>query len=188
MTVIAAAVTKQGVVMAADSQTTAGWQKQYLDRPKLWVSDQYAFGGSGMLRAIQVIRHNVTWPKYRPDEDTDLEKFLVRSVVPAIRAGVKDQGVVKTENGVDILNATLLMATGNQLVEISGDGCVCVDSIKRAAIGSGYAEALGRLGDKGPWMEADVVDAVRRAMVTNNGCGGPISVVDTKTLTVRTVQ
>lgn len=163
MTVIVAAVTGDTVTMAADGKTLAGWQTLYRNEPKLWVSGQYALGGAGDLRAIQVIRHNVTWPKYRPDEDADLEAFLVKSVVPAVRAGVKDQGIVRTESGVESV-------------------------ARRAAIGSGYAEALGRLGDAGPWTEADVIDAVRRSMQTNNGVGGPISVVNTATLTVRTVE
>ena len=189
MTVIVAALTAdQGVVMAADRLASNGWQKQYHLTPKLWVAEGFAIGAAGTMRVAQVLKHHVTWPKYRPDEDTDLEAFLVKNTVPAMRAGAKDHGVVKTKEGVEELDARLLLATGAHLAMISGDGCVVMESSNRMAIGSGYAEALGRLGDDGPWTEADVVDAVRRAIRQAVGCDGPISVVDTKTLIVRTVS
>ncbi len=188
MTVIVAALTaEQGIVMAADRLVSAGWEKQYHQVPKLWVADKFVFGASGDKRTAQVIKHHVTWPKYRPDEDTDLEQWLVKSLIPAVRTGVKDQGVIKNDNGVETLGAGFLWATGDHLAEVAGNGCVVVATSGRMAIGSGYAEALGRLGDQGPWTEADVVDAARRAIQSNRDCDGPISVVDTKTLTVRTI-
>jgi ATP-dependent protease HslVU (ClpYQ) peptidase subunit len=189
MTVIVAALTKdQGVVMAADRLVSAGWEKQYHQAPKLWTTEQFALGAAGDLRAAQVLKHHVTWPKYRPDEDTDLEKWLVKTLFPAVRAGTKDQGVVKNDSGVETLEAGFLWATADLLAEVAGNGCVTVATSGRMAIGSGSAEALGRLGDTGPWTEADVVDAARRAIQSNRGCDGPISIVDTKTLTVRTVE
>lgn len=190
MTVIVAALTKdQGVVMAADRLVTAGWEKQYHQAPKLWAAaDQYAVGAAGTMRCAQVLKHHMDWPKYRPDEDADLEAFLVKSVVPAIRAAVKDRGIVKTEHGVESWDIWLLVAVGDHLASISADGCVIQATSGRMAIGSGSAEALGRLGTTGPWTQADVVDAARRAIQTNTGCDGPISVVDTNTLTVRTVE
>jgi ATP-dependent protease HslVU (ClpYQ) peptidase subunit len=189
MTVIVAALTKdQGIVMAADRLVSNGWQKQYHQAPKLWATEQFALGAAGSMRAAQVLKHHVTWPKYRPDEDGDLEKWLVKTLVPAIRAGTKDHGIIKSDSGVETLDTTLLWATGDLLAEVSGNGCVVVATSGRMAVGSGYAEALGRLGDTGPWKEADVVDAARRAIQTNRGCDGPISVVDTKTLTVKTVE
>lgn len=186
MTVIVAARTKdQGVVLAADSVTMAGWQKEFGASAKLWTADGYAFGGAGTKRVIQVVRHHVTWPRWRRDEEPDWEAFLVKSCVPAIREGVKDQGVVKNDSGIETIDAGFLIATGDQLAEISGDGCVLAPTVGRAAIGSGFAEALGYLGDQGPWTEAAVVDAARRALITCGGCAGPIYVTDTVSLTVR---
>lgn len=188
MTVIVAALTKdQGIVMAADRLVTNSWQKQYHLTPKLWVADKLTMGAAGSMRTAQVLKYHVDWPKYRPDETDDLETFLVKEAVPAIRAGTKDRGVVKTKDGREDLETDLLLATGSHLAKIGGDGCVLMDSSGRMAIGSGYAEALGRLGDDGPWTEADVVDAVRRAIRQAVGCDGPISVVDTRTLIIRTV-
>lgn len=189
MTVIVAAVTEEnGVVMAADRLVSNGWEKQFHTAPKLWTSETWAVGGAGDLRAVQVIKHYVTWPKYRPDEESDTEGFLVKSVIPAIRTGAQGHGVLKDESGIHTINAQLIAATGDRIVEITENGSVLSEISGRAAIGSGYAEALGRLGSVGPWTEDDVIDAVRRAIRTARGCDGPISVVNTKTLTIRTVD
>lgn len=109
-------------------------------------------------------------------------------MVPAIRNGVKDHGVVKTESGIETIELTAMVAIGAKLGVIYGNGTAVTEASGRWAIGSGYAEALGRLGGTGPWTEADVVDAVRVASITARGVGGVISVVDTKTLKVRTVE
>jgi ATP-dependent protease HslVU (ClpYQ) peptidase subunit len=189
VTVIVAALTKdQGVVMAADRQVTMGARKANHEQPKLWVSGQYAFGACGCLRTAQVLKHHVTWPKFRPDEDKDWEKFLVMSVVPAIYEGVQNRGVMTDSSGVRTLDMMLCIATGEHSAVIYGNGCVIADNTGRSAIGSGSAQALGSLGDKGPWAEADVVTAAHRAAETAVGVDGPISVVDTKTLTVRTAE
>lgn len=190
MTVIVAALTKdQGVVMAADRQVTLGWQKAEHEQPKLWVSGQWVFGAAGSLRTAQVLKHHVDWPKYRPDEDTDWEVYLVKTLVPAIRAGVQGHGVLVDNSGRQVLNdGSLIVATGSHMAYIFPDGGVIADSSGRDAIGSGSAQALGALGEKGPWTETGVINAARRASTTAVGVGGPISVVDTKSLTVRTVE
>lgn len=189
MTVIVAAITADhGVVMAADRQVSNGWQRQYHDAPKLWTAANLTLGASGNLRAAQILKHYVTWPRYRADEHADLEAWLVKTVVPAIRAGIPNHGIVKTTEGVESIDATLLLAGGDRIAEISSDGSIVIPPSGRAAIGSGYPEALGRLGDAGPWAEDDVIDAVRRAIITARGCSGPISVVNTKDLQIRTVD
>lgn len=188
MTVIVAATTAEGVTMAADAQSTQGWRKKYHDQPKLWTRADFAIGAAGCSRTIQVVRHHVAWPKHRPDEDTDWEAWLVTKLVAAIRSGTKDHGVVSNESGIESINAETIVATGSQVAEVGGNGCVLTETCGRAAVGSGSTEALGRLGRAGPWTEADVIDAARRAIQTNMGCSGPISVVNTRDLVIRTVE
>ena len=189
MTVIAAALTKSGVIMAADAQISAGWQKQAHDLPKLWLSDQFAMGGAGSMRTCQILKHHATWPKYRPDENGgDLEKFAVVSLVPAIRQAAKEHGALYTHEGIEHVRTTLLLTIHDQLMEISGDGAVVIDPSGRMAIGSGYAEALGTLGDVGPWTERDVIAAAYRATLTAHGCGGPITVLNARKRTIKTVE
>lgn len=182
--IVAAKLTTGGVCIAADSLTVAGWEKLHADRSKLWVSDPYVFGAAGDVRAAQVVQHFTAWPKYRPDEDTDVEAFLVKSVVPAIFAGANDKGVVRNDSGQTRIGIELVMAWGDHLAVMWGNGCVHVPASGRIAAGSGYAEAVGYLGESGPWTPADVCEAARRASLTNLGVDGPIHYVTTIDKTV----
>lgn len=183
MTVIAAARTGANrVTIAADSEVTDGWQKGVISTPKLWVDGQWAFGAAGNLRVAQVLKYQVDWPAYDPE--IDFEGFLVCQVVPAIRSGVKGHGVVEKYKTGPWLPMSLVIATGGDLGIIAGDLCVSSDLTGRLATGSGYAEALGSLGTKGPWRQRDVIEAAKVARVSAVGVGGPISVVDTKSLEV----
>ena len=188
MTVIVAARTKTGVALAGDSRSVRGWTHSTKAAGKLWVADRWACGGAGLVRAIQCLHHHATLPKYRPDEHPDFERFTVTEVVPALRAAVKDRGVVKSDAGSENHQADLLLATGTQLVTIASDGAVMIDRAQRQAIGSGTPEALGFLGDTGPWTVRDVVEAVRRATLSDLGVAGPIWAVDTVGLAVEEVS
>jgi ATP-dependent protease HslVU (ClpYQ) peptidase subunit len=188
MTVIVAAVTGEHVTLAADRKISAGWEVKYHEQPKLWVNGKWAIGAAGSLRAAQVLKHHVSWPIYRADEEPDLEAFLVRTLVPALRSGSSSHGIVHAQNGIERIEASLLVAHGTRIATISTDGSVIAEPAQRMAIGSGSAEALGALGNRGPWTEGDVIEAARRATITDAGCGGPISVVNTATLRVRQVD
>lgn len=184
MTVIVAARMKKGVVVAADSQISAGWQKGFGEASKLWSADPYIVGGAGCVRTHQLIKHYTTWPKYRADEVTDIEAFAVKEMVPAVMQSVTNQGVVHSVNGVTSLLCELVVAWADHFIVMSGNGAVVTDSLGRCAIGSGYAEALGHLGDKGPWTVEQVVEAARRATLSARGCSGPIDYVTTVDRTI----
>jgi ATP-dependent protease HslVU (ClpYQ) peptidase subunit len=186
VTVIVAARTKDDfIIMAGDRQVTKGWVKGIHEQPKLWVSSDWVGGGAGSMRAIQCVKHFADLPRYRPDEDMDWEAFTVKSLVPAIRSGLKDTGAMKSEHGCDSARIDALFAVKNRIVEVSGDFCAFSDNSGRAATGSGAEVALGFLGESGPWTEKDVVEAVNRAVQVAVGVGPPIDVADTKTLTLR---
>lgn len=188
MTVIVAALTKShGVVMACDSLTTNGWAKEYGARSKVWVDGKYVIGAAGCVRTSQVIKHYTDWPRYRPDEDEDIYDFVVKQIVPAIRRAVDGHGVLRNKEGRESVDSELLVAWGDNIAAVSGNGAVVVPRDHYAATGSGYAEALGALGEVGPWKKAQVIEAARRATVTAVGCDGPIKYATTKSLTVEEV-
>lgn len=182
MTVVVAAQTRRGITMAADTQTTTGWTRHRHNTPKLWTDGRYLTGWAGTLRDIQVIRHWTTWPKHPPGED--VETFAVRKLVPALRSAVADAGVMETDDGRESIHACGLIAWGHNLVAIDGDWSVFVPHQGRIAIGSGSAEALGALGDDGPWTDEQVYLAAKRASELDVYCGGPIHWADTDKLTV----
>lgn len=184
MTVIVAARLKGGgVALAADSQWTAGWRKGTTDA-KIWTAGSYIVGAAGGMREAQIVRHFTTWPKHRPDEDTDTEAFAVKQIVPALRTAVADKGVLVNSSGLERVSVELLTAWDDNIVTIHDNFCIGVEP-DRYAIGSGADEALGALGDKGPWTLAQVVEAARRATITNLGCGGTIHYATTKHPTVK---
>jgi ATP-dependent protease HslVU (ClpYQ) peptidase subunit len=184
VTVIAAAKTVDGgVTLAADSQTSSGWTKDYRDTPKLWVDGLWAIGGAGSLRTIQVLKHHVTWPRYRPDED-DWESFLVKEAVPALVKALSANGQLERESNVEHWSASLVVANQDDLAVIYGGGCVWVPKT-RVAIGSGESEAYGFLGDQEQYESLDVIQAAERATLTNIGCSGDIAWVDTRDYEVR---
>lgn len=192
--IVGAQTSKHGVVMACDSQISAGWEKMRTSlHQKIWVAGSsgqesfYLVGGSGTLRPIQAIRHFTDWPIFRPDEDDDIERFAVRRLGPALKKAVADAGAMETLDGCEYWPATLMIAWDDHLIIVDGDRCVTAPSENRCAIGSGYAEALGSLGDSGTYKKADVIEAARRSTVTARGVSGPIHVADTKTMIVEEI-
>ncbi len=189
MTVVVAAYTPNGVVIAADAQTTAGSQKSYNETPKIWLAGDLGFGGSGCLRSVQVMKYHVDWVSICEERhDLEWEPWLVKQVVPAIHDAAGSHGTLRNNDGVLSTSLTLLACTGNEIAEISGNGAVCVEAAGRSAIGSGYAEALGALGNDGPWSTEEVIAAARRATFTNWGCSGPITVMNVRTKSIWTVE
>ena len=188
MTVVASAVTKKdGIVIAVDSQVTDGdYLKQDGFPYKLWIDQEnnYIFGACGSIREIQTLQYHVEWPKFRPDEH-ELMKFAITEIVPAIRSGLDDLGVLSKSKGVESLESSFIMAWEDNMIHIGPDFCVFPNIKGRMADGSGYAEALGALGDKGPWTKEDVIEAARRATLTAQGVGGDIYWVSTKNLIIQ---
>ena len=177
MTVVVAAPTPDGIVMATDSLTTDGQLALYSASSKLAVSGPYTYGMAGSKRVAQVIRYATAWP----DPDTtvlkttgDVEAFLVTRVVPAIQQACADAAVLETESGVHRFDAELLLVVANTIAAIDGEGCVHIERAGRWAIGSGAQIALGSLGDHGPWDSHDVAEAARLAIRQTIGCGGGI--------------
>lgn len=188
MTVIVGALTrKDGIVLAADSELSYGsWQKEDGFPSKLWVDREhgYIFGGCGTLREIQVLQYHVEWPKFRPNEH-ELMKFAITEVVPSIRSGIADHGILNTSKGVESLDSSFIMAWDENLIGVYTDFAVTEGVNGRIAMGAGYAEAYGSLGENGPWTKDDVIEAARRATLTAQGVGGDIYYVSTKDLKIR---
>lgn len=192
MTVIVAGLTKRdGVVIAADSEISWGlWLKQDGYGDKLWVDDDtgYIFGGCGTVRDIQVMQHYVEWPKKWRDGEGTLLKFAVTQIVPAMKAGMYGHGVIREKNGIEQIESAIIMAWEDTIIEIDSDFSVMPAVHGRAAVGSGYAEAYGHLGDAGIYTKSQVIEAARRATLTAQGVGGDIYFITTKNPVVQKVE
>lgn len=178
MTVIAGAITDDGVVIAADSQVTTGNFKS-AGVKKVWATDQFILGWAGIARASQVVQYETDWPVMTQAHQKDPERFAVVSLVPAI------EEVLKKRN-YELKDLDLLVGTpGNHLLRIEYGFVEVADQM---TIGSGRTEALGALGMVGPWSEKDVIESVRRACASNTGCSLPMTVGNARDLRVYTVE
>jgi ATP-dependent protease HslVU (ClpYQ) peptidase subunit len=185
MTVIVSALTKaDGIVIAADSRVTQGEIEEDGFPYKLWTNKNYIFGGAGGVRELQTLQYHVEWPKWRPDE-YDVMKFAVTEVVPSIKSGIEDLGVLNDKKGSHTLDILTVMAWEENLIQISTDFSILPAVNGRIAIGAGQAQVYGFLGDSGTWTKKDVIEAVRRASTTGVGVGGDIYYVSTKDPKVR---
>lgn len=189
MTVITAAITKQdGVVIAADSQISWGdWTKSNEGSGKLWVEKdrRYIFGACGSVRVSQVIQHWTEWPEFRDYHKDNIEQFVIKEIIPAIRESLQEHGSLETAKKVESFDAGFIMAWDDILVTIDSDFSVTIPVSGRWAMGSGLSEAFGSLGDEGPWTKNDVIKAARMATKTAQGVGGEIYYVTSKSLEVR---
>ena len=178
-----------GVNVVADSQISDDWSKLNGYPDKIWMEKDlgYVFGSSGSIRTAQVVRFATDWPRFREDEN-DLPKFAVLEFVPALKAALENHGLLKEKNGVESMDSEFIVAWGEHFFSIEGDFSVMMPVDGRLAIGGGYAEAYGALGDWGTWDVEDVVEAVRRASLTARGVGGDIYFVTTEELQIRKVD
>jgi len=184
MTVVVAAVTKRdGVVMACDSEISYGWNKDNDGWNKIWVDDRNNFliGGCGSIRAMQIFKYWVQLPQNNGD---DPEKFGVEQVTPIVRHELGEHGALYQNKKSEYFEGGFMVSWGNELMSVDSDFGIFVPSSGRHAIGSGQAEALGHLGNTGPWSKADVIEAARKATLTAVGVGGPLWVGTTKSMEI----
>ena len=182
MTVIAAAITEdEGVVLVGDSEITSGFTKDVDGYSKLWTVNHhhnYIVGGCGSVRAIQIIKHWTDWP-YSHCYDDD-EEFAVKGLVSRIRDVLSEHGALIVSKKTESFDGSIILAYEDKLIVIDEDFSVTIPESGRYAIGSGQSEALGSLGNEGPWTKDDVIEAARRATLTALGVGGPLWIVSTK--------
>lgn len=188
MTVLAAAITRlDGVVIAADSQISWDSGKSDEGPGKLWVEKdrRYIFGGCGSIRAMQVIQHWTYWPEFRDYHRNDVEKFVVKEIIPALRECLNENGALESSRKIESSGAALIMAWENNLVAIDEDFSITIPVSGRWAMGSGGSEAFGSLGEEGPWTKNDVIRAAKMATKTAMGVGGDVYYVTSKSLEIK---
>jgi ATP-dependent protease HslVU (ClpYQ) peptidase subunit len=188
MTVLAAAITKvDGVVIAADSEISWDYNKTHEGSGKLWIDKerQYIFGGCGSVRATQVIQHWTDWPELREFHRDNLEQFIVKDVIPAMRTALDEHGALETSKKIESFGAGLIIIIDDKIIAIDDDFSVTIPISGRWAMGSGAPEAFGSLGDEGPWTKNDVIKAARNATKTAVGVSGDIWYATSKSLEIK---
>jgi hypothetical protein len=144
------------VTFGADSAGGLGDEIYTLDVHKAFARGPYLFGVCGSMRVGQVLRFKAELPE---PPATDLEPFLVRELVPAIRRALTEEGVAGS--GTEILGdkTAILLGCRGQLWTICQD-LTLVREAPYAAIGSGRLRAYGALHA----LHASSVEPARRLL------------------------
>lgn len=184
MTVIVAVKDRAGVIMAADSQTTFGWEQSTSVIPKIIervVGERRIYiGVSGDVRFADVVRYATL-----PDDgsvEVDAHQWLSTVFVSALRSAAKDAGWTKKENEREDHSCIAIVVTGGRLFHFSSDWALHEPARSYWAIGGGWAYATGALSaleKYAPNMPTSVrvTAALDAACAHNIGCGAPYHTV-----------
>ena len=145
MTCIVGLKHKQKIYIGGDSCTTAGYETRASSQKKVFrigsADNGILVGYCGSARMGQIIRYGVRPPKIKGD----VEKYLFRKFIPALRKTLGEQGWLKQENNTDAINDD-----GRFMVGLKGEiFCIYEDFQVHSvednihSIGSGRNYALG---------------------------------------------
>lgn len=138
MTCIVGVTDGENVVIGGDSAGSSpeGNELYNLRNEKVFSQGEYLIGYCASYRGGQIARWQVEWPA-PPPPGTDLEAFLVREVVPALRSAFTQGGLDKP--------AQFLIGLRGRLFSIGGDWSAAELAENWIAIGSGRHIAYGAL-------------------------------------------
>ncbi len=158
MTCVVGVTDGEIITLGADSAAGGSGDEIYtLDMRKVFARGQYLFGACGSPRVGQVLRYQAELPE--PPASADLEPFLVRELVPAIRTAVEDEGLASPGRAFLGEKTALLVGCRGRLWCITSDLTV-IPEHPFAAIGSGRLRAYGALHA----LQAAGVEPVQRQL------------------------
>jgi ATP-dependent protease HslVU (ClpYQ) peptidase subunit len=143
-------------------------------------AEPWVFGFAGSFRLGDILRYHLTLPESPPDEG-DVRAYLVTEFIPAVRAALRDHGVLRKQDEEE-LGQTFLVGLRGRLYSIHDDFQVGENVLPYAAIGSGAEVALGSLYST---QDRQPEDRVRLALAAAeqfcNSVRGPFHVVSLRT-------
>ncbi len=145
MTCIAGLVDKDGNVwIGGDSAGVGGYALSIRKDPKVFRNGPFVIGGTSSWRMLQLLRFSFVPPEYYAERDTDLDRFMVTSVVNAFRDCLKNGGYAKTDQGQEA-GGQFLVGFAGHLYFIGADYQVGETHCGYAAVGCGEDIAHGVL-------------------------------------------
>ena len=138
--------------MASDSMSVVGWTANGVATPKLWRVGPFLMGGSGELRAQQIVRYELEahiradpTARWEGLSEATVEEYLVRSLVPTLRTILSMRNRLKNDAGLEFSDNHFLIAWRSRLFTIWGDFGVEAVPDGYGAVGSARDIALGAL-------------------------------------------
>lgn len=178
MTCIAGLVDKDGGVwIGADSAGVNGYLDLSVRKdPKVFRNSDFLIGGTSSFRMLQLLHYAFVPPAYYPERDTDLDKFMVISVVDAFRACLKNGGYATSNQGQES-GGQFLVGFQGHLYTIDADYQVGEALCGYDAVGCGgdYANGVFHATPDLPPRER-IEAALKAAEAHNAGVRGPFTI------------
>lgn len=167
------------VWLGGDSAGTNGaLGRTIIKDPKVFVKGDVAFGVCGLPKVMDAIRHAIELP-VQDKGDTD-RAFLVSTLVPALRDGLKKLDCCQKEGEETVFEGAVLIGYRGKVYNMQGNFQLIHSADGYASVGSGSTLALGSLdATKGQNPKKRVLAALR-ASTKNAGCAPPFVVVTVK--------
>jgi hypothetical protein len=138
------------IIFGADSaaagggpETSAAGEIYTPAEPKVFPCGAYLLGVCGSYRVAQVLRHRAELPEM-PAATEDLERFLVRDLLPALAATIEAAAIAGTRPGYLGDQVAILLGIRGRLWTVCSDLTLLPES-GFGALGSGRHRAYGAL-------------------------------------------
>lgn len=182
MTCIVGLVDSGTVYMGADSAAVSGWDTRITALEKVFLKDDFLIGYTTSFRMGQILQHQLKMPsrhtesEYVQGRDMPVMEYMVTVFVECVRDCLKKYGYSKIENNQEE-GGDILLGYEGRLFRIGSDFQVNEYADGFAAIGGGYAYALGALQ---ALVDIPARQRVRQALEISayfsNGVTGPFYV------------
>lgn len=180
MTCIAAITDGKTVWMGGDSAAACGWDISLLVSPKVFRVGECLIGGTGDVRALQILEHAFSPPTLK--EGQSIPHYFAVDFVNALRDCLKSAGYAEKSNEKEKQDSLYLVGFRGHLVSVHSDYGTMETTRKYAAYGCGGAYAEGSLHttNSPPYIpEARIRLALEAAENHSAGVRGPFTVLST---------
>lgn len=167
-TCIVGIVHNGNVWMGCDSMASSEYVKSEMRAPKIFRSGEMLIGVCGALRVRDVVEFITA--NERGEGVVNDRAFLIQNYVPALRSGLKDAGVLDTDEG-DAFDGGMLIGYRGRLFQLYSDFALMEH--ERWAVGSGSEYALGSLFSTSGEPQKRIKTALQAACEFSPSCGPP---------------
>lgn len=144
-TCIVGIASKGSVMLGADTLVSDQWSKFSMKQSKLVrLTDDVLLGCCGSVRLRDILACDVS-PSPAGKSEHDPHRYIVSVVVPEIRDKLKAGGCLGSDNGIEQIDAMMLLAYRGCLFMVDSDLQVSQPAAGYWAVGSGSEYALGSL-------------------------------------------
>ena len=127
--------------MGGDGQYLDGWHRIRSTNPKVFRLGDMLIGSQGDQRVSDIIQYNLEAPN-----DFGIpspEEYLCIHLIPKIRSLLKEHGAMMSEDGMDKMDAAIMIGHKSRLFVIGEDFTLSQIASDYEAVGAGARYALG---------------------------------------------